>query len=80
MSGLSLKVGGFGGVGTTADPSFGTSDSYNSVTQAAFGPGVTVPASGPGAALSPKGGVGLAFWTGCAAIVLLVVVRSTLPR
>jgi len=80
MSGLSLKVGGFGGVGSTGDPSYGTDQSYNTVTSAAFGPGVTVPPSSPGAALSPTEGVGLAFWSGVAAIVLLVVVRSTLPR
>jgi hypothetical protein len=80
MSGLSLKVGGFGGVGTTDDPSFGTAQSYNSVTQAAFGPGVTVPTSDANSALSPAGGVGLAFWTGVASIVLLVVIRSTLPK
>lgn len=80
MAGLSLRVGGFGGVGQTQDPSYGTTDSYNTVTSAAFGPGVTVPASSNAASLSPTNGLGLAFWTGAAAIVLLVVVRSSLPR
>jgi len=80
MAGLSLKVGGFGGVGTTGDPVYGTDQSYNSVTQAAFGPGVTVSPSSPAAALAPTEGVGLAFWSGVAAVVLLIVIRSTLPK
>ena len=43
MAGLSMKVGGFGGVGTTsAAPALGPQQSYDSITSQAFGPGATV--------------------------------------
>ena len=80
MAGLSLRVGGFGGVGSTDSPSYGPADSYDSVTAQAFGPGSTVPASGMSGALHPSRPVGAAVWTGAAAIVLLVLVRRSLPR
>lgn len=79
MAGLSLKVGGFGGVGSTADPVSGTEQNYNTVTAAAFGPGSTVAMPSTGQALSPADGCGLAFWVGVAAVVALVVIRHSLP-
>ena len=80
MAGLSLRVGGFGGVGSTDSPSYGTPDSYDSVTAAAFGPGATMPADSVRNSLHPTQPVGGAVWTGAAAIVLLVLVRRSLPR
>jgi hypothetical protein len=79
VSGLSLKVGGFGGVGSTATPAYGTQDSYNTVTSAAFGPGSTVQVPSTGDIIAPNDGFGLAFTTGVIAVVLLVVIRHSLP-
>jgi hypothetical protein len=79
MSGLALKVGGFGGVGTTSNQNYGTQESYNSVTQAAFGPGATVSPPSTASVLSPTDGFGLAFTTGVVAVVLLVLIRHSLP-
>jgi hypothetical protein len=81
MAGLSLKVGGFGGVGSTASaPSYGTDQSFNTVTQAAFGPGVSAQAATPGDILTPNDGFGVALWAGIAAVVLLVCIRTSLPK
>jgi hypothetical protein len=79
MSGLSLKVGGFGGVGTTDNANYGTQDSYNTVTSAAFGPGATVSTPSAGQVLAPNDGFGLACTVGIVAVVLLVVIRQSLP-
>jgi hypothetical protein len=65
MAGLSLKVGGFGGVGSTGNANYGTQDSYNTVTSAAFGPGSTVQTPGAAAVLKPNDGFGVAcLWGG----------------
>jgi hypothetical protein len=80
MAGLSLRVGGFGGVGSTDSPAYGTTPSYDSVTAQAFGPGVTLPSQSVGSALHPSEPVGAAFWTGVAAIALLVLIRRSLPN
>lgn len=79
MAGLSLKVGGFGGVGTTDNQNYGTQDSYNTVTSAAFGPGSTVQTPGLGSIVAPNDGFGLAVTTGIVAVVLLVLIRHSLP-
>lgn len=79
MSGLSLKVGGFGGVGTTQPPAYGTPQSYDTVTSAAFGPGSTTPAPSSSDCLKPDNGFGVAFWTGVVAIAALVFIRQSLP-
>lgn len=80
MAGLSLKVGGFGGVGTTAPPTMAPSSSYDTVTAQAFGPGATVPEPSAADVLSPNDGFGVAFWTGVAAVALLVAIRFSLPK
>jgi len=79
MAGLSLSTG-FGGVSYGAQPSYGTQASYNSVTQAAFGPGATVEAPGTAQLLHPSTPIGLATYVGVAAVVLLVCVRRSLPN
>jgi len=79
MAGLSMKVGGFGGVGTTGNQNYGTQDSYNTVTSAAFGPGSTVQTPTAAQTLAPTDGFGLAFTTGVVAVVLLVLIRHSLP-
>jgi hypothetical protein len=79
MAGLALKVGGFGGVGTTGQPEWGTPSSYNSVSSAAFGPAATVEAPSTFDVLSPNDGCGLAFCGGVVAVVLLVLIRQSLP-
>ena len=80
MAGLNLKVGGFGGVGTTNSPAYGPPASYDTVTQAAFGPGVSVSGPSTGQSLDPRTGFGLAFWVGVGAVAALVVIRHSLPR
>ena len=79
MAGLSLKVGGFGGVGSTGNANYGTQQSYDTVTSAAFGPGNTVQTPGAADVLAPNDGFGLAFTVGVVAVVLLVVIRQSLP-
>ena len=78
MAGLKLSAG-FGGVSTTDQPSYGTPTSYSSVTQAAFGPGVTVQTASAAQTLAPNDPIGLAFTTGVIAVALLVVIRHSLP-
>jgi len=75
-----MRIGGFGGVGQTDSPSYGTETSYDSVTSQAFGPGVTLPSGSVASSLHPARPTGLAVWTGVAAVVLLVVVRRSLPN
>jgi hypothetical protein len=77
--GLSLRVGGFGGVGTTAPPEWSTPQNVASVTSAAFGPGATVQTPSASQALTPTDGFGLAFWVGVGAIAALVIIRHSLP-
>jgi hypothetical protein len=79
MAGLALKVGGFGGVSGGAAPAYGTPQSYDSVTQAAFGPGATVNTPTTGDVLGSPTGFSVAFWTGVVALGLLVVIRHSLP-
>jgi hypothetical protein len=79
MAGLTLKVGGFGGVGSTGNQNYGTQPSYDTVTSAAFGPGATVQTPSAADTLAPNDGFGLAFTAGVVAVVLLVVIRQSLP-
>lgn len=79
MAGLSLKMTALGGTGATAPVSMGTSDSYSTVTAAAFGPGSTVQPESAADCLAPNDGFGVAFWVGVAAVVALVVIRQSLP-
>jgi hypothetical protein len=79
MAGLSLKVGGFGGVGSTDNQNYGTQQSYNTVTSAAFGPGATVQTPGAADVLAPNDGFGLACTVGILSVILLVVIRQSLP-
>ena len=53
MAGLALRVGGFGGVGSTSTPQWGTTQSYDTVTAQAFGPGATVSGSNSSRAGTP---------------------------
>lgn len=80
MAGLALRVGGFGGVGSTDDPTYGTQQSYSTVTAQAFGPGATIAPESTGQALHPTKPVGAAMYVGVAAVVLLVCIRRTLPQ
>jgi len=58
MAGLALRVGGFGGVGSTSTPQWGTTQSYDTVTAQAFGPGATVSGPSGSSALAPNNGFG----------------------
>jgi hypothetical protein len=81
VAGLSMKMGGgFGGVSTTDPSSYGTQQSYDTVTAAAFGPGVTVPVDSAGQAMHPGSPVGMAMWVGVAAVAALVFIRYSLPN
>jgi hypothetical protein len=80
VAGLSLRVGGFGGVGSTDSPQYGTQPSYDSVTAQAFGPGATLPSQSLTSALHPTKPVGAAFWSGVAAVGLLFLIRRSLPN
>jgi len=51
MAGLSMNVGGFGGIASGPSPSYGSAASYGSAHEAAFGPGATVDAPSAAVAL-----------------------------
>jgi hypothetical protein len=78
MAGLNLKMGvGLSGMEPAAQPSY-SNDGINSVTEAAFGPGATIPvASGP-MAYSPP--VGMSVAVGILAVVALAMIRHSLPN
>lgn len=81
MAGLSLNIGGFGGVASGPSPTYGTQASYpSSATQAAFGPGWTSPAPSAADYLSPMNPIGLSIWVGIAAVVGLYAIRQSLPN
>jgi len=81
MAGISMSMGGgFGGVSTANPATYGTPSSYDTVTAAAFGPGVTVPVDSMGQALNPASPVGMAMWVGVAAVAALVFIRYSLPN
>jgi hypothetical protein len=67
-------------VGSTNAPQYGTTQSYDTVTAQAFGPGVTTPQPSSADALAPNDGFGIAVWTGIAAVALLVLIRHSLPK
>jgi hypothetical protein len=79
MAGLALRVGGFGGVGSTSTPQWGTTQSYDTVTAQAFGPGATVSGPSNASALAPNNGFGVALWVGVASVCALVLIRHSLP-
>ena len=77
MAGLQLGVNG---VVTGGQPMYGSMRAPATASEAAFGMGATAPAPTAGTILHPKNGFGLAFWSGVAAIGLLVVIRKSLPN
>jgi len=79
MAGLNLKVGGFGGVSSAGNGDYGTPQSYDSITSAAFGPGYSAPMASDGSALHPATATGAALWGGVAAVAALVLIRHSLP-
>ena len=82
MSGLNLRVGGFGGVAGTTAPQYGSAASYASgvsASSAAFGDGFTTPTATSGTVMVSHP-VGMATWIGAAAIIGLVVLRQSLPN
>lgn len=80
MSGLNLRTGlggGFGGgvgVSTAPPPASGSS-----VAQAAFGSGATRKPKGGLNSLMPNTQAGLSFDIAIAGVVLLIVIRHSLP-
>jgi hypothetical protein len=80
MPGLNLKVGGYGGVSSGKPASWSSEPGASSVTQAAFGPGASVPMESPASILAPNDGFGSAVTVGVIAVAILVFVRHSLPR
>ena len=78
MSGLNLKMG-LGGVAETPTPTYSNAG-MSSVTQAAFGPGVTMPTESGTKYLGPGQPTGMALWVGVAAVVALACIRYSLPN
>lgn len=79
MPGLSLKVGGFGGVHANSAANSAPGTGPASYQAAAFGPGYSSAAPTGGSILAPNDGFGLAFWMGVVAIGALVFIRYSLP-
>jgi hypothetical protein len=79
MAGLNLQMGGYSGASSSAAPSWGAPQSYDSISAAAFGPGATSSPASSASALNPMGPFGLATWVGIAAVVGLVAIRYSLP-
>lgn len=80
MAGLSLKVGGFGGVGETGNQNYGTQGSYDTVTSAAFGPGVTVQTPSAASVLAPNDGFGVAITWSMFCVAALVGLYLVAPN
>lgn len=80
MAALSMSIGGFGGVMPTGSPTYGSPTSYDNVTSAAFGLGATTPVDSSISSLHPAAPVGMAVWTGIAAVAALVLIRYSLPN
>ena len=84
MSGLMNGGGGVGSAtGQTVQPTFSSSSSPASVSEAAFGPGYGQGDNGAGSllsALNPLQAFGLTFWSGVIAVGLLLLVRHSLPN
>lgn len=78
MAGLRLMA--MGGVSTVNPPSYTGAQSASTVTQAAFGPGATVPAESLGSILTPNDPFGVCFWGSVIAVGLLCLIRHSLPR
>lgn len=81
QDGLSLNVGGFGGVRQRGAPQFGTQTSYSpptSATSAAFSDGLTPTYSG--ANMGPGHPVGLFFCIGVGSVIALAILRYSLPN
>lgn len=79
MAGLFLGSG-LAGVSSAPQASYGSNEGLQSVTSAAFGPGVTVQAPSPSSYLDPSKPVGLSIWVGSAAVLALVLIRRSLPN
>lgn len=73
MAGLNLGV--MGGVKLSTPQS-----QPASIAEAAYGSGFSGPAPSRGEALAPNDAFGMSFWSGVGAIVLLLVIRHSLPR
>lgn len=69
-----LDFNGAGGVRA------GQSSQPASIGEAAYGAGYTDAAPNLSNALTPNDPFGVSFWAGIGAIVLLVVIRQSLPR
>ena len=83
MSGMSLRVGGFGGTAATTAPQYGSAASYASGvngTSAAFSGGYTTPTQSSGQIMSVAAPTGAALYMGVAAIAGLVLIRRSLPN
>jgi hypothetical protein len=78
VAGLNLR----GGAGISlSSVTVAPSDAQATLTVAAFGPGATMQSTSAGGhPLNPKQPVGMAFWGGVVAIVLLVCIRRSLPN
>lgn len=77
MAGLNLRgTAGINFGGAMPAPSTGTA----TVTASAFGPGATLAAGSKTGSLNPGQPFGLAFWVGVGSIVVLAVIRHSLPR
>ncbi len=77
MPGLNLS--GYGGVkayGTQGN----TTNNQGSVTAAAFGSGYSAPQQSAKSALTPNDAGGMVGFAGIVGLVLLVVIRHSLPR
>lgn len=79
MAGLKFSTGlDFGGMGNVTSGRGNPAPA--SIAQAAYGPGYTGDAPALGSSLAPNDAFGVSFWTGIGAIVLLIVIRQSLPR
>jgi hypothetical protein len=75
-----LNLKGYGGIGAygTSGPAAGPAPA--SVTQAAFGSGYSSPQQSMGSCLAPNDTGGMIFWSGLAGLVILLLIRKSLPR
>lgn len=83
MSGMSMRIGGFGGVGGNQVPTYGTAMSYSPMvtpSSAAFGKAFTPTYPDTWDVVKPNDGFGSAFTVGVVSLVALVALRYVLPN
>ena len=76
MAGIGTNIFASTGLSASADTGNGGNGDSASLASATYGP----PAAGSAGPFNPRHGVGLGFWLAVGGVVVLVLIRQSLPR